>query len=237
MILAVHQPNFLPWVGYFSKLAASDSFVLLDEVQFPRGKSPANRAIVQGPNGPTELVLPVSIPKGREGKASYREVGISEGKWRKKFLKTLEMGYKKTPYFEEHFPFIKELLGMRDLCEMNIAFVRYVVQELGLETELSLLSEHRGIRDEKLDRIFDLCHSKGAEVYLSGKGAAKYNDPVRFEAAGISLYYTEKPVFEEPVMQESVEHGMSVLDPLFRLGKGRCAELFRDGTAIRFSKA
>ncbi len=227
MRLAVHQPNFLPWIGYFSKMAASDVFVLLDEVQFPRGKSIANRATVKGPNGLTELVVPVSIPKGKEGKASYRELDLPDGKWRKKLLKTLEMGYGKQPYFGTTFPFLEEIIGKADFCEMNLTFIEQVHDTLELRPRLYRLSELEGIPEGKLERIIQLCERFGASSYLSGQGAAKYNDPELLQSHGIELLYTSKPLFDEPVMDEAVENGLSIIDPLFRIGPEATAEAFR----------
>ncbi|MBB6215358.1 hypothetical protein HNQ80_001447 [Anaerosolibacter carboniphilus] len=59
MKLAVHQPNYLPWPGYFSKIAQCDIFVILDMVQFPRGSSVANRNLIKTPDGPQILTVPV----------------------------------------------------------------------------------------------------------------------------------------------------------------------------------
>lgn len=230
MTLAVHQPNFLPWIGYFSKMAASDVFVLLDDVQFPRGKTVANQAKVRGPNGVVETAAPVSIPKGKEGKASYRELTLAGGKWRKKLLKTLEMGYQKEAYFHELFPFLEELLQGNDFCEMNLAFIHRVRDMLGLETRLYHLSELEGIREDKLDRIFDLCERFDATRYLSGQGAAKYNDPEQFRAHGVELSYTSKPSFDDPALDEALQEGLSIIDPLFRIGAESCGEELQKAT-------
>lgn len=61
MILSMHQPNFIPWIGFFDKIEKSDVFVLLDDVQYPRGKSVANRNKILGKNGVVEMVVPISI--------------------------------------------------------------------------------------------------------------------------------------------------------------------------------
>lgn len=235
MTLAVHQPNFLPWVGFFSKMAASDVFVILDTVQFPRGKNVGNRAKVRGANGDTELVVPVSVPKGNEGKVPYRKLELAEGKWRKKVLRTLEMNYKKAPFFEELFPFLKELIGEEDFCGMNIAFIREMRDRLGLSTGLFLLSEFEDVRDERQERILDLCSGLGADRYLSGLGAKKYNQPELFEEKGVELAYHRPPEYGEPALDEAVEAGLSLTDPLFRIGAERCGEILRGKASGSFS--
>ncbi|MBD3224736.1 MAG: hypothetical protein GF313_08400, partial [Caldithrix sp.] len=74
-LMAMHQANYLPWIGYFYKMMQSDVFVYLDNVQYPRGQSFAARNRIKTPNGPSYLTVPISLPKGQKGKASYREVG------------------------------------------------------------------------------------------------------------------------------------------------------------------
>lgn len=228
MTLAVHQPNFLPWVGFFAKMAASDVFVLLDTVQFPRGKSVGNRAKVKGPNGTTDLLVPLSIPKGHEGKVPYDEVRIAEGKWRKKLLGTLEMGYKKAPFFREYFPFIREYIELEDFTGMNIAFIRYMRDRLDLDTELPLLSDLEGIDEDKQGRIIELCAHYGADRYLSGQGAKKYNDPELFSRNGIDLAYTSFDGISDPVLKEAFEGGLSIIDPLFRIGEEELGQRLRE---------
>ncbi len=229
MTLAVHQPNFLPWVGFFSKMAASDVFVILDSVQFPRGKNVGNRAKVQGPNGVTELVVPVSIPKGNEGKVPYRDLDLAEGKWRKKILGTLEMGYKKAPFFEELYSLLQDLLNRDDFCGMNLEFIREFRDRAGLKTELFLLSDLPSMSEDRQGRILDLCEHFGAKCYLSGLGAKKYNEPELFEERGVELRYHQPPTFEDPVMDDAVLEGLSIIDPLFWNGWKGCGEGLKNG--------
>ncbi|NOX90296.1 MAG: WbqC family protein, partial [Calditrichaeota bacterium] len=87
-IMAMHQPNYIPWLGYFYKIAKADIFVYLDIVQFPRGKSFAARNRIKTPNGATYLTIPVSLPKGKEGKVLYTEVRFADEQWKKKHLKS-----------------------------------------------------------------------------------------------------------------------------------------------------
>ena len=82
--LAIHQPNYLPWIGYFDKMRTADVFVLLDAVQYPRARSVANRNAIRTAQGELLLTVPVSKPKGSEGKAGYREVTFADESWRGK---------------------------------------------------------------------------------------------------------------------------------------------------------
>ena len=101
--MAMHQPNYVPWLGYFHKLARCDVFVYLDAVQFPRGQSFGARNRIKTPNGVAWLTIPVARPHGRDGKVTYAEVGFADEGWREKHLKTVEMSYRKAPHFDQVF--------------------------------------------------------------------------------------------------------------------------------------
>ena len=217
-VLSMHQPNFIPWIGYFHKIRKSDVFVLLDEVQIPRGKSVANRNKIKSAQGELELVVPLAKEKGYEGKITYTMARIADQKWQKKALKAVELNYSKAPYFDRYFPIIKELFNYNDFCSMNVGFIRFVVKELDIDTPLNLLSEIDGKLGNKNELIVNLCRRFDANVYLSGKGASKYNDPDYLKDNGIKLEYQE---FEHPVYRQL--HGdfipyLSVLDLLMNYG-------------------
>ena len=106
--MAMHQPNYVPWLGYFHKLADADWFVHLDAVQFPRGQSFAARNRIKTPNGVAWLTVPVSRPHGRDGRVSYGEVGFADAGWRDKHLKTVEMSYRRAPFFDEVFAAVRD---------------------------------------------------------------------------------------------------------------------------------
>jgi len=217
-ILSIHQPNFLPWLGYFDKIRKSDVFVILDEVQIPRGKSVANRNKIKTAQGEQELVVPLYRPKGYEGKVPYTMVEIADQKWHKKALKAIELNYSQAPYFERYFSKLRELFAMNHFFRMNLSFIRFVTGELGIDTPLKLLSEINGDLGSKNELIVNLCTHFDANVYLSGKGASKYNDPDYLRQNEISLEYQK---FDHPVYNQL--HGefipnLSVLDLLMNHG-------------------
>ena len=95
-IVAIHQPNFLPWLGFFYKMLKADLFVFLDNVQFSKN-SYQNRVRIKTSQGQQWLTIPVFHSFGQ----LTNEVQINNKEnWREKHLKTLEMNYKRTPYFK-----------------------------------------------------------------------------------------------------------------------------------------
>ena len=112
-IVACHQPNFLPWIGFFAKIYHADVFFLLDDVQFTQGHSKHNwttRVRILAASGPLWLTVP--LKRSRKGKQLIRDVqiDISNSRWLRKILHTLEQNYKKTSYFEQYYSELKKIL-------------------------------------------------------------------------------------------------------------------------------
>ena len=217
--LAVHQPNYLPWLGYFHKIASADIFVFLDSVQFPRGQSVANRNKIKTSQGWQWLTVPISIPSGRKGKATYLEVALANDTWRKKHLKTIQMNYSRAPYFQPHFDYIsKILLENHSFAQTNINLIRYFLEQLEIETPLYRLSELKDISGKNNELIINLCHALGADTYLSGLGALKYNNPANYQQSHIHLEYQNFTSPQYPQQFGEFIPNLSIVDLLFNCG-------------------
>lgn len=220
--VAIHQPNYLPWAGYFHKIARCDVFVYLDSVQFPRGQSFGARNRIKTPNGATFLTIPVSVPKQHDGKAPYTAVGFADDRWREKHLKTVAQSYRRAPYYDEVFAlYERELEPDRPFVEVTIGLIEAFCSYLGIETERVRLSDTVESAQQKTDLIVDICGALGADAYLSGTGGGRdYNDEELLRGHGIDLRYDE---FEPPVYPQlwgNFEPGLSLLDLLFNCGPG-----------------
>lgn len=217
--VAIHQPNYIPWLGFFHKMAGCDTFVLLDTVQFPRGQSFAARNRVKTHNGTTYLTIPVSVP-GEEGKATYREVRFAGTKWKRKHLKTVEMNYKKAPYFDEVYSLFAEPVEKQDdFTGLTVALIDRFAGYLGIESERVLLSELLDDFGEKTRLIVDICQALDADTYLSGTGGGKeYNDEQLLNDEGIKLRYDDFVHPEYPQLWGNFESHLSILDLLFNCG-------------------
>ena len=219
-VVAVHQPNYLPWLGYFHKLAASDTFVLLDAVQFPRGQSFAARNRIKTPNGVNFLIVPTSVPKGRKGKASYLEVAFAEPRWRDKHLKTVEMSYAKAPHYDEVFDLYRSALDGPTLVDVNVALIDAFAKYLGIETKRVRLSELLPDFGQKTELIVEVCRALGADVYLSGSGGGQeYTEEERLAEEGIELRFDSFEPRPYPQLWGEFEPGLSALDALMNCGR------------------
>ena len=218
--VAVHQPNYLPWPGYFHKLAGCDVFVYLDAVQYPRGQSFAPRNRIKTPNGTVFLTVPVSVPKGRKGKATYLEVELADDRWRKKHLASVEQSYRRAPHFEEIFPlYEREVEAGQTFVDLNIGLIDAFAAYLGIETRRVRLSELLDSFGQKTQLIVDVCEALGGTTYLSGTGGGRdYNDEALLREHGIELRYDEFQPPEYPQLWGDFEPGLSILDLLFNCG-------------------
>lgn len=219
MVLSMHQPNFIPWIGLFEKIQNSDIFIILDSVQYPRGKSVANRNLIKCSHGKTELVVPISKPKGNKGKITYQEVNFAEKNWHVKILKTIKNCYSKTPCFDKYYTYLNELFLYENFCEMNVEFIRFVMNELNISTKVVRLSSVDEINGEKNELIIDLCKKLNATTYLSGQGAKKYIDQELFVSNNINLIYQDYKLTPYEQLYGDFIPNLSVIDLLFNCSK------------------
>jgi hypothetical protein len=225
MKIAIHQPNFVPWLGLFHKAAMADRFVLLDHVQAQRGRSwmTRNRILVDGQ--PRWLTMPIEHPA--RGLAAVNEVRVQwENRLVSKQLRTLGQAYGRHPYFDEVYSLISELYAARPplIAELNVAFIVRVLARLGLSVEL-VSSAELSSREPRLltlhgnDLLIALCHAAGGDEYICGEGSTGYIDPPEFEAQGIAFWFQRyvHPEYEQRGARAFVSH-LSVLDALFNVG-------------------
>jgi len=136
-VLAAHQPQYLPWLGFFDKLAQADVFVLLDNVQFRKNEW-QNRNRIKGPGGAQWITVPVRhrFPQ------TIAEVELIESQpWRRKHLRALETNYGKAPFFEQTMPLLTDVLGQPrgHLAGLNIVLIEALADRLGIRTEMRYL--------------------------------------------------------------------------------------------------
>ncbi|WP_413171092.1 WbqC family protein [Anabaena azotica] len=220
IILSVHQPNYLPWLGYFNKIMKSDIFVILDDVQVPRGRSVANRNQIKGINA-NEILLTVPLKKAAEGIRFYNSATIDyEQSWQQKHIRNLQENYRKAEFFDEFSPAIFALLEKQydNLAALNTALIMYFINLFGITTKIVVESEVDANLGMSNERIINLCKHFGADTYLSGQGARKYNDPELYEQSDITLTYQEyvHPSYRQ--LHGEFMPSMSVVDLVFNEG-------------------
>lgn len=221
MVLSVHQPQYIAWIGYFHKILRSDAFVFLDNVQY-KPREYQNRNRIRTKDGALWLSVPVSA--SGLGRQAIREVKIDDSSgWRADHLNSIRTSYGRAKYFARYFPFFEDLYGKiwDDLCGLNIGIIKYIMKEMSISTPLYMESE-LGIASKKTDRIVDICGKLNADTYLSGIGGKGYLEEDKFRDSGITLRYQEfrHPVYGQQFMKDSGDFMpyMSAVDLLFNEG-------------------
>src|SRR5579862_8586158 len=179
MIVAAHQPNYLPWLGYFYKIAHCDVFVLLDDVQFTKNGY-QNRVRIKGPKGPVWLTQPI-LHTGRSEQPTREVEFAARGDWRVKHIKTLTANYARAGHAASILPACQEWLAgdSPHLSETNIAIIKSVARLLGLRTQF-VVSSTLEVDLTKGERVAEICRRLGASAYFSGHGARSYQDEAQF---------------------------------------------------------
>ena len=179
MIVSIHQPNFIPWAGYFHKIIHSDCFVMLDNVEFTKGGF-TNRNRIKFSNGkPGWLTIPIKISKGSTQKINEIEVDTGSN-WQEKHLRTFIANYTKAKYFSNYYEKIRNIYSSKytTVKDLNVRLLEFVIKELDIKTAIVIASDIDMARKVKSNELLvEICKTLGAKKYLSGSGAKKYNDP------------------------------------------------------------
>ena len=219
MKIAIHQPHYLPWLGYFAKWAAADLFVFLDTVQYEKNGW-QNRNRIKTRDGPRWLTVPVRARLG----TAIRDVMIDTTQpWRARHLRAIDNAYAKAPSWLRHRDELQSFYGREwdRLAPLAVESAQWLARALGISIPTRLASDLTLPDRDRADataRLVALCQAVGADTYLAGRDGALYLDADQFAAAGIAV---ETQRYEHPVYVQ--EHGefapfLSALDLLLMHG-------------------
>jgi len=218
MIVSAYQPYFAPFSAFFSKAMHSDVFVLMDEVQFPRGTTWLTRNRFKNDQG----TLWVTVPVWKKGLGLQKITDVKichEGRWAKKNLASIKSSYRNAPFLENHLGFLEKVFSERFemLVDLNVEIIKYLMTHLQVPTKIVRLSE-LGINTREPQLSLDICKRLGASHFLAQSSAGKYLDPNVFQSAGIELVFfkVRTPVY--PQLWGSFIRNPSAFDLLFNHG-------------------
>lgn len=189
MQIAIMQPTYLPWLGYFDLMAHVDAFVFLDDVQFSK-QSWQQRNRIKTPKGLEWITVPVLI-KGRFGQ-TIAEVELRDAQFWLEHFRTLEVAYSRAPFWKMYRQELNEVYqsfaGCRRLIDVNLALLEWLKTKLEIATPTVLASDLQ-VEGKRSERLVSLCRALGADHYLSPLGSAEYLDLERelFQEAGIGV--------------------------------------------------
>lgn len=221
MIVAAHQPQYLPWLGYFDKIARCDAFVILDSVQY-KEREFQNRNRIRTKDGPLWLTVPV-VSKGL-GRQPIGNVRIdTAASWQRNHLLSLKAAYGHAPFFKNHLPFLEDVYARAwdRLSDLNFHIIEYILKEFGIAKPV-FFESRIGTCQTKTCRLIEICAKLGADTYLSGAGGKDYLEEGLFPEAGIRLTYQEfaHPRYRQQFMKDSADFlpYLSAVDLLFNEG-------------------
>jgi hypothetical protein len=233
VIVAMMQPSFLPWQGFFELVWRSEAFILLDDFQFSNQSYHQRNRLFVAPGAADWWTVPVH--KAQASKMPLNRVRVDDSApWRKKMLKRLQANYARAPFFDAVYPEIEAWLAAPagSLAELNIAFIELVLRLFGWQRVLHRSSAFpsEALRSQ---RVLALLREFGATGYLSARGSFGYmQEDGDFPVPGIEVQFQDfvaRPYRQVGSPGEFVPC-LSVLDALFNIGPRETAALASAGT-------
>lgn len=217
MIVAIHQPNFLPWLGFFHKMASCDIFVFLDNVQFTK-RSIQNRNKIKTAKGPMWLTVPVAT-KGRYFQRTQDVEINNEQNWRETQWKAIVQNYRRARYFDDYAEPLEKIYSENwsSLVELNAATIRMLQDALEIKPKCVFASQLE-VAGHRTELLINLCQALGGDTYLSGPSGRKYMDEASFSERGIGLLYRDFNHPEYDQLYPPFVPDLSALDMVLNCG-------------------
>lgn len=223
MTVAIHQPHFLPWLGYLDRVRRADAFVLLDHVQFER-QNYQNRVQIKTGQGPRWLTVPV-LQDGRAERVADKLIDNGRDgrqRWGRKAFLTLRYSYEGAPFFRLYAPALEEILSARwqRLVDLDRRLLEFLMEALSIRKPVIMSSRLR-VTGRKSELALEVCRALGADAFLGGMGASRgYLDVAAFREAGVRVLWQDfrHPRYPQRPRPETFIAGLSALDLLFNCG-------------------
>jgi hypothetical protein len=235
MKIAISQPTYLPWMGYFDLMDQVDHFVFLDTVQFTK-RSWQQRNKIKCLNDLTWLTVPVKVSGLYD--QSIKDVAVENSSVFKKHSRAIEQNYRKAKYFDLYFPMLNELFDQAasglGLCEINIQFIKFFADSLGIKTKTSRSSDFN-FTAKRSELLALICERLGSTEYLSALGSIDYlaHENSDFSERGITITFQnyEHPSYTQ--INPPFKPYASVLDLLLNEGP-HSLRIIKSGRKIPF---
>ncbi len=218
MIVSINQPAYLPWLGYFHRIAGSDVHIVLDQVQFEKN-SFTNRNKIRTRENWGWLTVPVQT-SGKFGNLPINQVTIAgERPWAAKHWTTLRLNYSKAPFFDQHAAFFEGIYARpwEKLYDLSREITAYLLDAFKIKTKLYFGSQ-MAASGKKDELVLNLCRELGATAYLSGPLGRNYLREELFREHAIALRYDDYHHPQYLQVYPGFEPYMAAIDLLFNAG-------------------
>ena len=203
--VSIHQPVYLPWLGFFKKISTSDQFVFLDDVQFEKNGW-HNRNKIRTSDGWIWLTVPTKTKFGM----NLNEIKIDNSiNWKKKHKKAIEINYSKTPYFKNYWNELESIFNKKHelLIELNLELIKFIMKNLQIKTP-TIFSSELNIDGKSSERILNICNKLKSKIYLSGKLGKDYLDLDDVSSNGIEVKFQD---YKHHTNEQSVNTVMPIM--------------------------
>jgi len=196
MRIGIHQPNFIPWMGYFYKMAQCDVFVLLDHVEYTK-QSFTKRVKIHKPGDLDDEQYIITPLIKHSDYATINSLYLTDNnKWQKKVAAQIHQSYHKAPFYFQIEPFLDRFfhqpLDSNSFSHFSIEIIKYIAKLLDLKPQWITSSELE-VEYSGIDVNLDIVSLLGGQTYISGMGAKKYLDDSAFELKNIKILHSDFP--------------------------------------------
>jgi hypothetical protein len=227
MIIAVHQPNYLPYLGFFDKMMKSDIFVIYDDAQFSK-EDFHHRNKIRICQGWKWLTVPVYKKRIPISEILIKnELKTWKGaNWNDTHFKDIRDNYKNTPFYKCYESEIEKIYNMRfnKLADLNISIILFLKKAFDIETKIEyssdlVKSEKVNSKSRSSEKLLEIVEATGGNVYLSGPKGRNYLNYSLFKKKEIKIEFQD---FKHPLYKqyyEGFEPNMAAIDALFNIGE------------------
>jgi hypothetical protein len=226
-LITIHQPETYPWLGFFNKMMLADEYIILDNIQFRKNYF-QNRNQFLTKQGPIYLTVPIDFKNYKfikDIRIKYNE------KWQKKHLNTIKQSYGKSKYFKEHIEFFEDLYShnFELLVDFNMYIIEYLRGIFDIKVPI-IKASNLDVKGSSAELLLDICKSRGATTYISGRDGRNYMDVTLFEKENIKIVYHDftHPRYEQFNSKEFIPY-MNTFDLLFNYSKEEAKEIIISG--------
>ncbi len=212
MKLAIMQPYIFPYIGYFQLINAADRFVILDDVNYiNKGWINRNNILVNGKANMFTIPL-----KDASQNKLINEITVSDdAKWQAKFLRTIELNYKKAPCYDNVYPVIAEILnsGINKIADLNYYSITRINEYLGIHTEIvSTSSVYQNTVLKGQDRIIDICIKEKATDYINPIGGVELYSKEAFGKNNLNIQFIKTGTIVYEQFKHQFVPWLSIID-------------------------
>jgi hypothetical protein len=228
MIVTIHQPEYLPWIGFFDRIYKADTFVILDDVQYQKNAF-INRNKIKTAQGWQWITVPV-LERGSLKKINEVKIN-NQIQWGKDIWKALLYNYTKTPFFKNYADFFKNAFERKWelIADLDVYLLENMVDMIGMKRRIERSSLMK-VKGKATDKLVNICKTLGADTYLSGPGGREYMDLEKFKKEGIKVIFQDftHPEYPQQFEKEGFISHLSIVDLLFNCGK-KSLEVIKKG--------